>query len=108
MWQNASKLTNLYDQGLVGDRVLAVDGIDDVRPTTVTRVARGNTRGVKRPTPSRAVHASAGADSREPLARRMVAYMHDGALCKLRCRTISVMQQASCYSSQLSCTIQVL
>ena len=81
VWLSAPRLTNLYDQGLIGDRLLDVDTIDDVRPSTMP-CAHGRTRGLKRAAPSHAGHATASADTRAPLARPVLAFMHDAAMCK--------------------------
>jgi hypothetical protein len=81
VWLSAPKLTNLYDQGLCGDRLLDADTIDDVvQPISVPRSHVGS-RGRKRPTPSCAGLVFTNEDGRPPLTRPAVTLMHAAALC---------------------------
>ena len=81
VWLSAPRLTNLYDQGLIGDRLMDIDTIDDVTPSTKP-CAHGKPRGIKRPTPSHAGPSTTSTDTRAPLARPALAFMHDAAMCK--------------------------
>lgn len=81
VWMSAPKKTNLYDQGLSGDRLLDADTIDDVvRPKSAPLSSYVSSRAKKRPAPSSAGQASASGDARPPLARPAVTFMNAAAL----------------------------